>query len=45
VVSGRETTRVGSPHDGVLAEWLVHDGDPVRGGQVLARVEPEGALR
>jgi [acyl-carrier-protein] S-malonyltransferase len=30
-----------APHDAVLAEWLVEDGDPVSEGQPLVRLEPK----
>ena len=32
---------VTAPHDAVLTEWLVEDGDPVSEGQPLVRLEPE----
>jgi [acyl-carrier-protein] S-malonyltransferase len=31
---------VTAPHDGVVLEWLVEDGDPVGEGQPLIRLEP-----
>jgi [acyl-carrier-protein] S-malonyltransferase len=31
---------VTAPHDAVLTEWLVEDGDPVSEGQPLVRLEP-----
>jgi [acyl-carrier-protein] S-malonyltransferase len=31
---------VAAPHDAVLAEWLVEDGDPVSEGQPLVRLVP-----
>ncbi len=33
--------QVTAPHDAVLTEWLVEDGDPVSEGQPLVRLEPE----
>jgi len=32
---------VTAPHDAVLAEWLVEDGDPVSEGQPLVRLVPQ----
>ena len=32
---------VSAGHDGVLAEWLVHDGDLVDAGDPIARLYPE----
>ena len=32
---------VSAAHDGVLAEWLVQDGDHVDAGNLLARLYPE----
>jgi [acyl-carrier-protein] S-malonyltransferase len=32
---------VSAAYDGVLAEWLVHEGDHVDGGEPLARLYPE----
>ncbi len=32
---------VSAAHDGVLAEWLFHDGDLVDAGDPLARPYPE----
>jgi [acyl-carrier-protein] S-malonyltransferase len=40
VARGGERT-VTAPHDAVLTEWLVEDGDPVSEGQPLVRLEPE----
>jgi [acyl-carrier-protein] S-malonyltransferase len=34
---------VTAPHDAVLAEWLVEDGDPVSEGQPLVRLDPKEA--
>jgi [acyl-carrier-protein] S-malonyltransferase len=31
---------VTAPHDGVVLEWLIEDGDPVGQGQPLARLQP-----
>jgi [acyl-carrier-protein] S-malonyltransferase len=41
VRSRREEVRVTAGYDGVLAEWLVHDGDLVDAGDPLARLYPE----
>ncbi|WP_369252874.1 acyltransferase domain-containing protein [Geodermatophilus amargosae] len=41
VRSRREEVNVSAPYDGVLAEWLVHDGDLVGAGDPLARLYPE----
>lgn len=43
VTGRRETTEVVAPYGGVLVEWLVHDGDPVKPGQPLVRLHPLGA--
>lgn len=40
VVSKREEVQVSATHDGVLAEWLVEDGDLVDAGDPLARLYP-----
>ncbi len=37
----REDVHVSAAHDGVLTEWLVHDGDLVDAGDPLARLYPE----
>jgi [acyl-carrier-protein] S-malonyltransferase len=37
----REDVHVSSARDGVLAEWLVHDGDIVDAGDPIARLYPE----
>ena len=37
----REEVNVSAGYDGVLAEWLVHDGDLVDAGDPLARLYPE----
>jgi [acyl-carrier-protein] S-malonyltransferase len=37
----RDEVRVSTRYDGVLAEWLVHDGDLVDAGAPLARLYPE----
>ena len=37
----REEVHVSAGYDGVLAEWLVHDGDLVDAGDPLARLYPE----
>jgi [acyl-carrier-protein] S-malonyltransferase len=34
---------VTAPHEAVLVEWLVEDGDPVSEGQPLVRLEPKEA--
>ena len=39
--SRREEVNVSAAYDGVLAEWLVHDGDLVDAGDPLARLYPE----
>ena len=41
VVARSGALPVTAPHDAVLAEWLVEDGDPVSEGQPLVRLEPE----
>jgi [acyl-carrier-protein] S-malonyltransferase len=39
---GRRTeVDVSAPYDGVLAEWLVHEGDLVDPGDPIARLYPE----
>lgn len=43
-VSGRRETVVGAPVSGVVAELYVHEGDRVRQGQVLARIQNNVAL-
>ena len=37
----REAINVSTGYDGVLAEWLVHDGDLVDAGDPIARLYPE----
>jgi [acyl-carrier-protein] S-malonyltransferase len=37
----REEVKVSAPYAGVLAEWLVHEGDLVDAGDPLARLYPE----
>nr|WP_275585929.1 acyltransferase domain-containing protein [Geodermatophilus sabuli] len=39
--SRREEVDVSAGYDGVLAEWLVHDGDLVDAGDPIARLYPE----
>ena len=39
--SRREEVDVSAAYDGVLAEWLVQDGDLVDTGDPLARLYPE----
>jgi [acyl-carrier-protein] S-malonyltransferase len=39
--SRRAEVDVSAAYDGVLAEWLVHDGDLVDAGDPLARLYPE----
>jgi [acyl-carrier-protein] S-malonyltransferase len=39
--SRREEVNVSAGYDGVLAEWLVHDGDLVDAGDPIARLYPE----
>jgi [acyl-carrier-protein] S-malonyltransferase len=41
VRSRREEVNVSAGYDGVLAEWLVHEGDLVDAGDPLARLYPE----
>ena len=41
VRSRREEVHVSAGYDGVLAEWLVHDGDLVDAGDPIARLYPE----
>jgi [acyl-carrier-protein] S-malonyltransferase len=41
VSSRREEVRVSAAYDGVLAEWLVADGDLVDAGDPIARLYPE----
>lgn len=43
VISKREEVHVSATYDGVLAEWLVEDGDLVDAGDPLARLYPAGA--
>ncbi len=38
---GRAEVHVSAAHDGVLAGWLVHEGDLVDAGDPLARPYPE----
>jgi [acyl-carrier-protein] S-malonyltransferase len=37
----REEVGVSAGYDGVLAEWLVHEGDLVDAGDPIARLYPE----
>jgi [acyl-carrier-protein] S-malonyltransferase len=39
--SRRAEVHVSAAYDGVLAEWLVHDGDLVDAGDPIARLYPE----
>jgi [acyl-carrier-protein] S-malonyltransferase len=41
ITTARDATPVVAPHGGVVVEWLVHDGDPVRPGQPLVRLHPQ----
>jgi [acyl-carrier-protein] S-malonyltransferase len=41
IKSRREEVNVSAAYDGVLAEWLVHDGDLVDAGDPIARLYPE----
>ena len=41
VRSRREDVHVSAGYDGVLAEWLVHEGDLVDAGDPIARLYPE----
>jgi [acyl-carrier-protein] S-malonyltransferase len=43
VRSRREEVNVSAAYDGVLAEWLVHEGDLVDAGDPIARLYPEVA--
>jgi len=40
VESNRSEATIEAVHDGVLLEWLAHDGDPVAPGQPVARLHP-----
>jgi [acyl-carrier-protein] S-malonyltransferase len=40
VMTRQGTNDVAPGYDGVLVEWLAHDGDPVAPGQPLARLHP-----
>src|SRR5688572_6883122 len=42
IKSRREEVNVSAAYDGVLAEWLVHEGDLVDAGDPIARLYPEG---
>ena len=39
--SRREEVKLSAGYDGVLAEWLVQDGDLVDAGDPIARLYPE----
>ncbi len=41
VRSRRDEVHVSAAYDGVLAEWLVHEGDLVNAGDPIARLYPE----
>jgi [acyl-carrier-protein] S-malonyltransferase len=41
ISSRREEVHVSAAYDGVLAEWLVHEGDLVDAGDPIARLYPE----
>ncbi|HLM07857.1 MAG TPA: biotin/lipoyl-binding protein [Blastococcus sp.] len=41
VRSRRDEVHVSAGYDGVLAEWLVHEGDLVDAGDPIARLYPE----
>lgn len=41
ITSRREEVHVSAAYDGVLAEWLVHEGDLVDAGDPIARLYPE----
>lgn len=43
VGNARTEQKVETTHAGVLVEWLAEDGDPVAGGQPLARIHPEAS--
>ena len=43
VRSRRQQVDVSAAYDGVLAEWLVHEGDLVDAGDPIARLYPEVA--
>ncbi len=38
----RDATDVTAPHGGVVVEWIALDGDPVKPGQPLVRLHPQG---
>lgn len=40
VATARDATPVYAPHGGVVVEWLVEDGDPVKPGQPIIRLHP-----
>jgi [acyl-carrier-protein] S-malonyltransferase len=42
VATHRDEHTVSAPHGGTVVELLVEDGDPVRPGQPLVRLHPEG---
>jgi [acyl-carrier-protein] S-malonyltransferase len=41
ISSRRAEVQVSAAYDGVLAEWLVHEGDLVDAGDPIARLFPE----
>ena len=41
ISSRRDEVHVSAGYDGVLAEWLVHEGDLVDAGDPIARLYPE----
>jgi biotin carboxyl carrier protein len=41
ITSRRAEVHVSAGYDGVLAEWLVHEGDLVDTGDPIARLYPE----
>jgi [acyl-carrier-protein] S-malonyltransferase len=41
ITSRRAEVDVSAGYDGVLAEWLVHEGDLVDAGDPIARLYPE----
>ncbi len=41
ITSRREQVHVSAGYDGVLAEWLVHEGDLIDAGDPIARLYPE----
>lgn len=40
IATARDASPVLAPHGGVVVEWLVEDGDPVKPGQPIIRLHP-----